>query len=81
MTEPALVGSCREISPRDVAALATLPGYKWVECAKCLDHKLTRSDEEVAEWSAAHREERPGHDRFRTVEQTEWRFVAPEISP
>ena len=52
------------------------PESRWVECVQCVEHKSTNDGTDPTVWAALHTEQRPGHNRFRTVAQSNFR-VAP----
>lgn len=58
-----------------------LPSRRWVECAKCIEHKsLDDGNTDAQEWAADHTRLYAGHDRYRIVSQVGF-ILAPTVAP
>lgn len=59
----------------------TLPSRRWVECAKCIEHKsLDDGNTDVQERAADHTRLYMEHDRYRIVSQVGF-SLAPAAAP
>ncbi|MET7939706.1 hypothetical protein [Streptomyces sp. NPDC005302] len=48
---------------------------EWFECAKCTESIYPQRDGNREGWATEHARQNPGHTRFRTVRQQEYRVV------
>lgn len=56
--------------------LKATPESRGVECVLCVEHKFLDNGTDPTLWAEMHVEQRPGHTRFRTVTQSNFR-VSP----
>ncbi|MFI5995743.1 hypothetical protein ACIBAC_28320 [Streptomyces sp. NPDC051362] len=55
--------------------LGPSPLQEWFECAKCVESILPQRNSDREGWAREHAKSNPGHTRFRTVRQQEYRVV------
>jgi hypothetical protein len=56
--------------------LGAAPAREWIECAGCLEHESVGDPRDQMFWAERHAKAHPGHNRFRTVRQSNFR-IAP----
>jgi len=56
--------------------LGAAPAREWIECAGCIEHGSVGDPIDQMLWAVQHVNEHPGHIRFRTVRQSNFR-IAP----
>ncbi|NEB32741.1 hypothetical protein G3I62_27225 [Streptomyces sp. SID14446] len=69
MTLPELVDGALRLE------LGPSPVQEWFECASCVELIDLRVNDDREGWATEHAKTNPGHTRFRTVRQQEYRVV------
>lgn len=58
---------------------AQLPAQSWIECASCIGNRVLDDSYDPVEWARGHTKSFPTHDRFRILNQSNFRLV-PEVT-
>ncbi len=62
--------------------LDPLPSQQWIECAQCIaSHPISDGETDPYEWAVGHLRAFPAHDRFRIVDQVNFRLYRASDAP